>query len=298
VTQAVAELSTQTQGQGRPPHRRVVHWRYGMGFVVLLASISSLVLVGQIAGWIQNPHESAQAEASADYRASLLQLALRTLPDPEGAMVPEASYAEAVRAVGGVLLDVDYPVAPGSLPTGFTVRLTGSATSGVLSGHHTTMVTRCFHYGWQSVTATAVHQLIACPGAGADGARPAARTGTGAGGSDPTGSGAALLGLSVRLAGLAPAEKEVSADDTGTRQLLDAAGLVPGVPWTVLYPERAGGTPTSDGARDTVLAIGAGGPAGCLFVDVHAGVLTAWTAPQSVPCTAERASRAVLVRDA
>ena len=301
MTQAVAELSTQTQEQGRPPRRRVVHWRYGMGFVVLLASISSLVLVGQIAGWIQNPHESAQAEASADYRASLLQIALRTLPEPDAATVPEALYAEAVRAVGGVLLDVDYPAAPGSAPTGFTAQLTGSATSGVLSGHHTTMVTRCFHYGWHSATATAVHQLIACPGTDT-GAQPAARTGTGTGGSDSTSGGATLPGLSARLAGLSPDQKAVPADDAGTRQLLRAAGLPPGMSWTALYPVRPAGTGTGTGpyggaTRDTVLAIGPGGPAGCLFVDVHAGGLTVWTAPQSVPCTADRVSRAVLADD-
>ena len=308
MTQAVAELSTQTQEQGRPPRRLVVHWRYGMGFVVLLASILSLVLVGQIAGWIQNPHESTQAEASADYRATLLQVALRTLPEPDGSTVPEASYAEAVRAVGGVLLDVEYPAGSASAPTGLVVQLTGSATSGVLSGHHTTMLTRCFHYGWQSASATAVHQLVPCPGSGTGtGAEPAARTGTEAGDSGPTGSGAVLLGLSVRLAGLSAAQKAVPADDAGTRRLLAAAGPPPGVPWTALYPERPAGasggtgagtdTGTSGGTRDTVLAIGSGGPAGCLFVDVHAGTLTAWTAPQSAPCTAERASRAVLVTE-
>jgi hypothetical protein len=323
VTRAVAELSTQTQEQGRTPRRRVVHWRYGMGFVVLLASISSLVLVGQIAGWIQNPHESAQAEASVEYRALALQSALRTLPPSDGGaggsasghvggvVVPEAAYADAVRAAQGMLLDVEYPSVPGSAPSGITVRLAGMATSGVLSGRHVTLVTRCFHYGWVSSPETAVYQQVACPGGIVE---PAIRTGTapgaspdptptsgssgsggtsGSGGPDQSGARASLLGLSLRLAALPRPQKAVSADDSGTRQLLAAAQLPPGTLWDAAYPQQTG----TGGVRDTALAIGSGGSAGCLFVDVHAGTLTAWVAPLSAPCTAVRASRAVLSGD-
>ena len=308
MTQAVAELSTQTQEQGRPPRRLVVHWRYGMGFVVLLASILSLVLVGQIAGWIQSPHDSARAGAAADFRASALQSALRTLPDPGGG-VPEAAYASAVREVQGVLLDVDYPAAPGSAPTGLTVRLFGSVTSGVLSGHHATVVVSCFRFGWESGPATAVHRQVACPGGTAapdirPGTSTGTDTGTGTGDMDATGSEAALLGLSMRLNGLAPAQWAVPADDSGTRQLLGAAGAAPGVHWAAVYPWRAApvsslpsstATPSGARVRDTVMAIGTGGAAGCLFVDVHAGTLVAWTAPRLAPCTPARAARAVLL---
>jgi hypothetical protein len=304
VTQAVAELSTPTQEQGGPPRRRVVHWRYGMGFVVLLASILSLVLVGQIAGWIQSPHDSAQAGAAADFRASALQSALRTLPDPGGG-VPEAAYASAVRGVQGVLLDVDYPAAPGSAATGLTVRLFGSVTSGVLSGHHTTVVVSCFRFSWESGPATAVHRQVACPGGTAEPAiRPGTGTGTATGDMDATGSEAALLGLSTRLNGLAPVQWAVPATAGGTRQLLGAAGAAPGVRWAAVYPWRAApvsappsstATPPGARVRDTVLAIGTGGAAGCLFVDVHVGTLIAWTAPRLAPCTAARAARAVLL---
>ena len=288
MTQAVAELSTQAQGEGRTPRRRVVHWRYGMGFVLLIASILSLVLVGQIAGWIQNPHDSARAAAAADFRASALQSALRGLPEPT-AGVPEAAYADAVREVQGVLLDVDYPSAPDTPPTGFTVRLYGSVTSGVLSGHHATVVFSCFHFAWTSSPAGAARRTVGCP---EPAIQPAVRTG--GSGQDATGSRAALVGLSARLTGLDPAQRAVSADSGGTRQLLGAAGAVPGVPWQAEYPWRTDG-PSGGRAQDTTLAIGTGGTAGCLFVDVHAGTLTTWTAPQSAPCTAARAARAVLV---
>ncbi|MFC1435411.1 hypothetical protein ACEZDB_32700 [Streptacidiphilus sp. N1-3] len=292
VTEAVADLSTQTHEQGRTPRRGGVHWRYGMGFVVLLASVLSLVLVGQIAGWIQDPHRSAQAGAMADYRASTLQGELRTLPPLSAGGVLEASYASAVRAQNGVLLDVAYPAAAGGAPVGLTVRLSGSATSGVLSGRHLTVVERCYHY---TLSATAVaHQQVACPGATV---APAIRTTTSAPSSPPASTSApggkdtgpsALIGLASRLNALLPVQREVPADDSGVRQLLAAAEPPAGTPWEAAYPQRSGG------GGDIVLAIGQGGAAGCLFAGIHAERLTAWMAPQLAPCTAARASLAVL----
>ncbi|MFC1420607.1 hypothetical protein [Streptacidiphilus cavernicola] len=292
MTQAVAEQSAQAE-EGRTPRRRVVHWRYGMGFVLLLASILSLVLVGQIAGWIQDPHDSARAGEAAEFRASALQAALRALPVPGGG-VPEAAYAAAVRSVRGVLLDLDYPAAPGAAPTGLTVRLLGSVTSGVLSGHHTTVVTSCYHFDWSTTPATAARSQVPCPTAPV---QPAIHTGGGGGGTDSedaAGSASALVGLAMRLNGLAPAQQAVDPDPAGTRQLLGAAAAAPGVPWHAAYPWRDG-QGSAGRVRDTVLAIGTGGVAGCLFVDVHAGALTAWTAPQLAPCTAARAAQAVMV---
>ncbi|MHA6759078.1 hypothetical protein [Streptacidiphilus sp. PAMC 29251] len=283
VTEAVADLSTQTHEQGRTPRRGGVHWRYGMGFVVLLASILSLVLVGQIAGWIQDPHRSTQAGTMADFRASQLQAALWTLPAPGGGDVPEAFYANAVRAEQGVLLDVAYPATPDSPPTGLTVRLDGSATSGVLSGHHLTTVQRCYHYSLGPVPGAMVHQQVACPGAAE---APAIRNPTGTSNDDS--SRAALLSLGMRLTGLSPAQRNVPAGDDGVRQLMSEARMVDGTPWTASYPQRSGGL------GDIVLAIGSGGSAGCLFAGIHAGVLTAWTAPLLAPCTAQRAEQAVL----
>ena len=283
VTQAVADVSTQTQEQGRTPGRGGVRWRYGMGFVVLLASILSLVLVGQIAGWIQDPHGPAQAAAAADYQAQVLQQSLRALPAPAAGAVAEAEYARLVRAADGVLLDVTYPAA--GAPTGLTVQLEGRATSSVLSGRHLTVVSRCYHYDWVSAPVAAVHTPTACPTASS--VEPAVRTVTGPP-TDPAAGPTALRGLAMRLAALPAAAREVSVDGSGLQALLSAAGLPSGTPWAAAYPQRAGAP------RDGVLAIGGGGSSGCLFVDLHAGALTVWTAPQLAPCTGVRAARAVL----
>lgn len=290
MTQAVAELSAQTRERGGTPPRGGVHWRYGMGFVVLLASILSLVLVGQIAGWIQDPRGADAAVSAADYRAQLFQETLRTLPRPTAGAVAEAGYAGAVREAGGVLLDVAYPAAgpgphpggsPGDgLPTGLTVEFTGRATSGVLSGHRPTVATRCYRFDWSGTAASAARRTVSCPKPGVE---PASRTAA-----DPAGSAASLRGLAMRLTALPPALQDVTADDNGVRVLLRTAGLPSGTPWAAGYPLRAGSV-----ARDAVLAVGAGGASGCLFVGLHAGVLTAWTGPLLAPCTVAWAARAV-----
>lgn len=257
----------QPDARGRLPRPRV-HWRYGLGFVLLLCSLLALVAVGQFAGRIGSAHGRARAEAAADYRASTLLLALRAIPvsgSPGAGPVGEAEYAGAVRRVGGQLLDARYGPAPGQVE--LTVRITGTSVGGALSGHRTTSVRHCYDYGWTGVPATAVRTSTGCPPV-------AAALSTAAGKAEA---------LADRLA---PLSGTAAAEQADMAALLSRAKAAPGVTFqqTVVT-----GSPKSS----TVVAAVSGTADGCAFVELHAGVLTAWPAPVLAACTPARAAQAV-----
>ena len=288
----------QPDTRGRLPRPRV-HWRYGLGFVLLLCSLLALVAVGQLAGRIGSAHGRAQAEAAADYRASTLLLALRAVPAPgsPGAVpVGEAEYAGAVHRVGGQLLDARYGPAPGQVE--LTVRITGTSVSGALSGHRTTTVRHCYDYGWTGVPATAVRTSTGCPPVAAALSMAAVKA-------------EALADRLAPLSGTAAAERA----DMAT--LLSRARAAPGVtfhaasvfevwsaePRRLASPWGYGGSLPGELGRQTVVtgspksstvvAAVSGTADGCAFVELHAGVLTAWPAPVLAACTPARAAQAV-----
>ena len=258
----------QPDTRGRLP-RPQFHWRYGLGFVLLLCSLLALVAVGQFAGWIGSGRGRAQAEAAADYRASTLLLALRAIPvagSPGAVPVGEAAYAGAVRGVGGQLLDAHYGPDPGQV--GLTVRITGTSVHGALSGHRTTTVRHCYDYSWTGTPAAAVRSSVGCP--------PVA-----AGLSVAAGKAEALADR------LAPLSGSAAARQADLRTLLSRGGAAPGVNF---LESAVRGSPGSS----TVVAAVSGSKDGCVFVELDSGVLTAWPAPLLAACTPARAAQAVL----
>lgn len=259
-------LAAQPDARGRLPRPRF-HWRYGLGFVLLLCSLLALVAVGQFAGWIGSAHGRAQAEAAADYRASTLLLALRAVPQAgssEAGPVAEAAYAGAVRRVGGQLLDARY--GPGLGQVELTVRITGTSVGGALTGHRRTTVRHCYDYSWTGGPAAAVQRSTDCP--------PVA-----AGLFTAAGKAEALVDRLTSLSGTAAARQ------ADTDALLSRAEAAPGVTFQQsAVPGRLQGS--------TVVAV-SGAVEGCVFVELHAGVVTAWPAPLLAACTPARAAQAV-----
>jgi hypothetical protein len=294
----VAGLAAQPDARGRLPRPRI-HWRYGLGFVLLLCSLLALVAVGQFAGWIGSAHGRAQAEAAADYRASTLLRALRAIPragSPEAGPVAEAAYASAAHRVGGQLLDARYGPAPGQVD--LTVRITGTAVGGALSGHRTTTVRHCYDYSWTVGPTAAVRSSTDCP--------PVTAGPLAAGG-----RAEALADRLSRLSGTAAAGKADLA------ALLSRAGAAPGItfrsastgevwstkPGRLGSPWGYGGSLSGESEQEsavpgmlkggTVVAAVSGADDGCVFVERHAGVVTAWPAPLLAACTPARAAQAV-----
>ena len=267
----------QPDTRGRPA-RPGFHWRYGLGFVLLLCSLLSLVAVGQFACWIGSEHGHAQAEAAADYRASTLLLALRAIPvtgSPGAGPVGEAAYAGAVYRVGGQLLDARYGPAPGQVE--LTVRITATSVGGALSRHRTTSVRRCYDYGWTGVPAAAVRTSTGCP-------TVAAALSMAAGTAEA---------LADRLAPLSGTAAAVQAD---VATLLSRAKAAPGITFhSASIVEKLGQQTVLPGSpkSSTVVAAVSGTADGCVLIELHAGVLTAWPAPLLAPCTPARAAQAV-----
>ncbi|WP_042396047.1 hypothetical protein [Streptacidiphilus carbonis] len=282
----MAGLAAQPGTHGRLPRRRV-RWRYGLGFVLLLCSLLALVAVGQFAGWIGSSHSRTRAEAEADYRAGALLLALRGLGSAgtgTGAgtgPVGEAAYASATRRVDGQLLDARYGSAAGRVE--LTVRITGTAAGGRLTGHRRTTVRHCYDYSWTGSPAGATQQPVTCPPV------PAGRT--------------MALGKGEALANrLAQQSDSTAALQGDLASLLSAAGAAPGtteqgVAWGLggSSPEKLEQRSAVTGGvkGSTVVAAVSGSTGGCVFVGVRAGVVTAWSAPLLAACTTARAAQAV-----
>ncbi|MEY9836203.1 hypothetical protein [Streptacidiphilus sp. EB103A] len=263
-------LAAQPDARGRLPRPRF-HWRYGLGFVLLLCSLLALVAVGQFAGWIGSAHGRAQAEAAADYRASSLLLALRAVPQAgssEAGPVAEAAYAGAVRRVGGQLLDARYGPAPGQVE--LTVRITGTSVGGALTGHRRTTVRHCYDFGWTGGPAAAVRSSTDCP---------------------PVAAGLlAAAGKAEALADrLTPLSGTAAALQADTAALLSRAKAAPGI----TFRESALPGPLNGSTVGSTVAAVSNAEDGCVFVELHAGVVTAWPAPLLAACTPARAAQAV-----
>ncbi|WP_370084229.1 hypothetical protein [Streptacidiphilus sp. MAP12-16] len=239
----------------------------------LLVSVAALVAVGQVAGWVGDPQAGARASAAADSRAADLQATLRRLPSgggPADGGVDEAAFDRIVRDEDGTVVSVAY--GPGGTDllswhgVELTVRLLGSTTGGALNGRHLTVLHRCYRYSWSGSPARAEVRSVDCP-------------------TDPStvsdSDWAAAVGLVTRLAELPVAEQDVPATSTGVARLLAEVGLPPGTGWDAAAEQG-----------DTLLALSRA--TSCVFVDVHAGRLTSWPAPQLAACTAARAYQAVV----